>query len=1174
MTVTIADANEAPVLADTGFTISEAAASGAAVGTLTATDQDAGAVLSYSITGGNADGAFSIDAATGAVTVADPSVLDHETAGTRVLTVEVSDGTLTDTATVTVTIADVNEAPVLSLGDVAASEDIPIDLTSAIDAGLVDGDAVLTIVISGMPSGASLSAGIQGPPGTWTLTESDLTGLTLTPPANSSDDFTLSVNAVSTDLSGVVSTVGTFDVEIAAVADQPNLSVTGTETADLYQEAGAIVGTDGADALTGTAGSDVIYGGGGSDILNGLGGDDIIYGDEGVIARADLDINASLVDTDGSEILSVTITGVPDGASLTAGTLNGDGSWTLTQAELSDLSIDVPVDAADFTLTIVATATDTDPDTGAITTASRSSTIDVSVADSTPTSQQVTVLDADFTNDTGAFSYADNTFRGASQSAYASGSYEGSGGADGDGGLLVTLGGIDSNYITGMSGGWSTTISLTEDTQNAQLTFRYRMVMGANYESDEYGEVLASVDGALKGAGGSDYIIRVAGNGDGGSAYDSGWQTVTLDLGNLPAGDHTISLGGFNNKKTASDESIQIRFDDVELQGTQDTAGGNDQIDGGAGDDILYGGAGDDTIAGGADNDLLIGGAGADALDGGDGNDTASYAGSSQGVTVTLSSGDGAYNDTYEQAVVETDPVGFWRLGETGGTSAVDMVGGHDGSYYNVGTKGGETGPFAGIASQATHFDGINDYVAIPHSNDFDLQQGTIQLWFNSDDASQTSDALISMNDSGGYDPYDAGNFSMYVSNGQLLVYIEANNQRYEISGGTVTSDEWHNVSFSFGPSGMKLYLDGTLVGSNSYTGGIGNSRDNPLVIGASTYNSPYGTTSNLAHYFNGSIAEVALYDTVLSEMEIDTLIDSGINGSDTFAGTGLGGDAEGDTLTNIENLIGSEHADTLTGNDVANVIEGGAGDDIISGGGGDDTLIGGEGADHLDGGAGVDTVSYADSSDGVVVLLSDVDHAGTHAYEPAGGSGGDAEGDTYASVENVVGSAHDDYVYGSDSGTTADLGEGNDIFDNAEAIDAVDVVDGGGGNDTIWTGGGDDILRGGTGNDTLHGENGDDYLDGGDGDDWLYGGAGSDTFLVGEGLGDDTISGGAGYTDTIRLAEEYGGFESGWQLSLSSGELQSQAADYLTLSADSAGKITFSDGTEVMFDGIEKIEW
>ncbi|MDT3337652.1 type I secretion C-terminal target domain-containing protein [Shewanella sp. SP1S1-7] len=55
-----------------------------------------------------------------------------------------------------------------------------------------------------------------------------------------------------------------------------------------------------------------------------------------------LNINASLVDTDGSETLSaITITGVPTGAYLSAGTLNSDGSWTLTQAQLANLSMHV-----------------------------------------------------------------------------------------------------------------------------------------------------------------------------------------------------------------------------------------------------------------------------------------------------------------------------------------------------------------------------------------------------------------------------------------------------------------------------------------------------------------------------------------------------------------------------------------------------------------------------------------------------------------------------------------------------------------------------------------------------------------------------------------------------------------------------------------------------------------
>jgi Ca2+-binding RTX toxin-like protein len=52
------------------------------------------------------------------------------------------------------------------------------------------------------------------------------------------------------------------------------------------------------------------------------------------------------------------------------------------------------------------------------------------------------------------------------------------------------------------------------------------------------------------------------------------------------------------------------------------------------------------------------------------------------------------------------------------------------------------------------------------------------------------------------------------------------------------------------------------------------------------------------------------------------------------------------DTLTNIENIIGSSHGDTLTGTSGANVLTGGAGGDMLIGGLGNDTLIGGDGSD------------------------------------------------------------------------------------------------------------------------------------------------------------------------------------------------------------------------------------
>ena len=74
--------------------------------------------------------------------------------------------------------------------------------------------------------------------------------------------------------------------------------------------------------------------------------------------------------------------------------------------------------------------------------------------------------------------------------------------------------------------------------------------------------------------------------------------------------------------------------------------------------------------------------------------------------------------------------------------------------------------------------------------------------------------------------------------------------------------------------------------------------------------------------------------------------------------GEGSGDDAEGDTLVGIENLVGSDHHDTLRGNSEVNIIDGGNGDDMLYGGGGGDTLTGGAGDDTLYGGGDDDTLT------------------------------------------------------------------------------------------------------------------------------------------------------------------------------------------------------------------------
>lgn len=171
-----------------------------------------------------------------------------------------------------------------------------------------------------------------------------------------------------------------------------------------------------------------------------------------------------------------------------------------------------------------------------------------------------------------------------------------------------------------------------------------------------------------------------------------------------------------------------------------------------------------------------------------------------------------------------------------------------------------------------------------------------------------------------------------------------------------------------------------------------------------------------------------------------------------------LSGDAKGDSFHSIENLTGSRFDDILSGNNSANVIRGGAGNDGLGGlggvdhlygGSGDDSLAGGDGADVLNGGPGLDTGYYWYSSGVTASLAGDIPEF--HVF-----TSGEARGDTYISIEGLVGSR---------TGNDILVGDSNDNW--------------------MWGGGGDDILAGGGGNDILGG-GGSDEFGGADGNDWF----------------------------------------------------------------------------------------
>ena len=134
--------------------------------------------------------------------------------------------------------------------------------------------------------------------------------------------------------------------------------------------------------------------------------------------------------------------------------------------------------------------------------------------------------------------------------------------------------------------------------------------------------------------------------------------------------------------------------------------------------------------------------------------------------------------------------------------------------------------------------------------------------------------------------------------------------------------------------------------------------------------------------------------------------------------GQGFGNAAQGDTYDSIENLVGSVFADLLIGDAGVNRLSGGDGDDYLVGGDGDDYLIGGLGADVLVGGNDTDTASYEDNWGGVAVNLT-----------LGQGFGNAAQGDTYDSIENLVGSVFADLLIGNAGVNRLNGGDGDDYL-------------------------------------------------------------------------------------------------------------------------------------------------
>ncbi len=214
-------------------------------------------------------------------------------------------------------------------------------------------------------------------------------------------------------------------------------------------------------------------------------------------------------------------------------------------------------------------------------------------------------------------------------------------------------------------------------------------------------------------------------------------------------------------------------------------------------------------------------------------------------------------SDAYGKAVYADQPRLYYRLGENSGTVAADASGGlSDGTYYNGYTLG-RSGALV-VADTAAGFDGNNGFV----SSDESFANPSVyseEAWFKTSTTRGGKIIGFGSNRTGSSGSYDR---HVYMGDDGRLVFGTYTGQLNTItSTAAYNNDQWHHVVATQSGNGMRLYVDGELVGTNPQTQAEGYT--GYWKIGG---DNTWGSSSA---YFDGTIDEAAVYLSELSATRV-----------------------------------------------------------------------------------------------------------------------------------------------------------------------------------------------------------------------------------------------------------------------------------------------------------------
>ncbi|WP_076593944.1 beta strand repeat-containing protein [Herminiimonas arsenitoxidans] len=676
---------------------------------------------------------------------------------------------------------------------------------------------------------------------------------------------------------------------------------------------------------------------------------------------------------------------------------------------------------------------------------------------------------------------------------------------------------IASNRADNFDGlGGVDTVSYAADTVGVTVNLVTGLGSGVGSLAD--GDRLANIENVIGGSGNDTFVAN-----DSANVFDGGAGSNTVDYSASTTGAVTVDLFHANGVGTSGgfaqgDKFINIQnvigstFDDTfvasadantfdggggthnRVSYANDTVGVTVDLVNGLGSGVGSLAAGDRLIniqdaTGGSGDDTFIANAVANSFDGGLGINTVSYALSDVGVTVDLvaAAGTGGYavGDTYTniQNVIGSTKDDLFiansaanSFAGNGGIDTVSYAKATDGRgvTVNLDTRIG-TGGYA----EGDRYQGIQNVIGTSYDDTF-VASNSVNV-FNGglgvntvSYAASTSGVTVDLINGTGSRGYAQGD--QYISIQNVIgsssddIFI-ANGAVNHFDGGASMPTSHNRVSYATDTANLTIDLlsVGAIgLGGNAQGDTYTNIQD---ITGGSGNDTFIASAAANAFDGGGGTHNRVSYAADADDLTIDLL---------TAGAIGLGGNAQGDTYTNIQDLTGGAGNDTFIASAAVNNFDGGGGlhnrvsyasdtaDLIINlsdkpasgvlagtgsggyaqgdtyvniqdatGGNGNDLFIASLAANNFNGGAGTNTVSYASSNSGVIVNLSALAVNGL-AANTGGGIGSYAEGDTYTLIQNVTGSAFNDTFIG---GAAANAFVGNGGSDTVSYASSTTVV-------------------------------------------------------------------------------------------------------------------------------------